>query len=163
MPLPPPLLPYEPYRAAVVPDWVDYNGHMNVAYYVLAFDRATDRLLDHLGIGETYRRATNCSFFALEAHVTYLRELRQGEGFAIGTRLIDADRKRVHLFHTMIKDDGGETAATLEAMALHVELAGPRAAALPDDVFTAIETLLAEHRLLPDPPQLGHRIAIRRP
>jgi acyl-CoA thioester hydrolase len=162
MPLPPPPLPYEPYRAAVPPDWVDYNGHMNVAYYVLAFDRATDRLLDHLGVGEAYRRATNCSIFALEAHVTYLRELRQGERFAVATRLIDADRKRLHLFHTMIREEDGEIAATLEAMALHVELAGPRAAALPDAVFAAIEALLAEHRLLPDPPQLGHRIAIRR-
>lgn len=155
-------LPYQPYRTAVAPEWVDYNGHMNVAYYVLAFDHATDRLLDYLGLGEAYRRSTNHSIFALEAHVTYLRELRQADPFAIGTRLIDADRKRLHLFHTMIKDGTEEPAATIEAMALHVDLAGPSAAPMPDHAFAKVEALLAEHRRLPDPPQLGHRIAIRR-
>jgi acyl-CoA thioester hydrolase len=157
-----PSPPYQPYRGTVAPEWVDYNGHMNVAYYVLAFDRATDRLLDYLGIGEAYRRSANHSIFALEAHVTYLHELRQAETFAIETRLIDADRKRLHLFHAMTEEKTGELAATLEAMALHVDLSGPSAAPMPDDAFAKVEALLAEHRCLPAPPQLGHRIAIRR-
>jgi acyl-CoA thioester hydrolase len=154
--------PNRPYRAVVPPDWIDYNGHMNVAYYVLAFDRATDRLLDQLGLGEAYRRATNCSIFALEAHICYLSELRQGDEFAIETRLIDADRKRLHLFHAMTKTGAEGPAATLEAMALHVDLAGPKSAPIGDDAFAKITALLAQHRGLPAPPQLGHRIAIRR-
>src|SRR5215471_14022248 len=109
------------YHAKVVPEWIDYNGHMNVAYYVLAFDHATDQLFDQLGIGEAYRRATNDSLFALEAHVTYERELKEGDAFAIESRLIDADRKRLHIFHHMIKSASGETAATMEVMALHVD------------------------------------------
>src|SRR5581483_7236170 len=109
-----PSLPYEPYRDAVAAEWIDYNGHMNVAYYVLAFDRATDRLFDYLDIGETYRRATHHSIFALEAHVTYERELRQGEEFAITSRLIDADRKRLHLFHAMTRAQDNELSATME-------------------------------------------------
>lgn len=157
-----PLTPYPPYRAAVAREWVDYNGHMNVAYYVLAFDRATDLLLDYLGLGEAYRRATNRSIFALEAHVTYERELREAEAFAVETRLIDADRKRLHMFHTMTKDDGGELAATIEVMALHVDLAGPRSMPLPDEAWAKIEALLAAHRQLPAPPQLGRKIGIRR-
>ena len=155
-------LPYQPYRGAVPPDWIDYNGHMNVAYYVLAFDRATDRLLDHLGLGEAYRRATNCSIFALEAHICYLGELRQGDEFAIETRLIDADRKRLHLFHAMTKTGAEGPAATLEAMALHVDLAGPKSAPIGDDAFAIIEALLREQRRMPAPPQLGHKIGIRR-
>ncbi len=103
-----PSLPYSPYRATVAPEWIDYNGHMNVAYYVLAFDRATDRLFDYLGIGEAYRRATRHSIFALEAHVTYERELREGDEFEIATQLIDADRKRLHLFHAMTRSEDGE-------------------------------------------------------
>lgn len=157
-----PSLPYEPYRASVVPEWIDYNGHMNVAYYVLAFDRATDQLFDYLGIGEAYRLATNCSIFALEAHITYERELRAGEAFAIDSRLIDADRKRLHMFHTMTKGNGTDVAATMEVMGLHVNLAGPRSVPMPDDVFGRIEALLATHRLLPPPPQLGRKIGIRR-
>lgn len=155
-------LPLTPFRAAVAPEWIDYNGHMNVAYYVLAFDRATDRLLDYLGIGEAYRRTTNHSIFALEAHVTYERELRASDPFTIGSRLIDADRKRLHLFHTMTKGDAGELAATIEVMALHVDLAGPRSAPIPAEAFAKIEALLAAHRQLPVPPQLGRKIGIRR-
>jgi acyl-CoA thioester hydrolase len=154
--------PYPPYRGTVAPEWIDYNGHMNVAYYVLAFDRATDRLFDYLGVGETYRRSTRHSIFALEAHVTYERELRQGEEFEIVTRLIDADRKRLHLFHAMTRAKDNELSATIEVMGLHVDMAGPKSAPLPDDVYAKVETLLAEHRLLPAPPQLGRKIGIRR-
>ena len=155
-------LPYPPYHATVAPDWIDYNGHMNVAYYVLAFDRATDRLLDYLEIGENYRRERHCSIFVLEAHVTYERELRAGDAFAIETRLIDADGKRLHLFHAMTAPETGALAATTEIMALHVDLAGPRAAPIPAAAFTKIEALLAAHRPLPKPPQLGRVIGIRR-
>jgi acyl-CoA thioester hydrolase len=156
-----PMLPYQPYRAAVAPEWIDYNGHMNVAYYVLAFDRATDLLFDYLGIGEAYRRATGHSIFALEAHVTYERELREGDAFEIATQLIDADRKRLHLFHTMSRPESGELAATIEVMGLHVDMNGPRSAPLPDEVFARVAALLAQHRLLPPPPQLGRKIGIR--
>ncbi|HXE29327.1 MAG TPA: thioesterase family protein [Stellaceae bacterium] len=157
-----PSLPYPPYRDAVVPEWIDYNGHMNVAYYVLAFDRATDRLFDYLGIGEAYRRSTHYSVFALEAHVTYERELRQGDEFEIATRLIDADRKRLHLFHTMTRVKDNELSATIEVMGLHVDMAEPKSAPLPDAAYAKVETLLAEHRLLSPPPQLGRKIGIRR-
>ena len=156
------VMPYPPYRAAVAPEWIDYNGHMNVAYYVLAFDRATDLLLDHLGLGEAYRRASNHSLFVLEAHVTYARELRAGDSFGIETRLIDADRKRLHLFHLMTAGEKLSQAATIEVMALHVDFAGPRAAPLPDAAYAKIEALLAAHRRLPAPPELGRKIAIRR-
>ena len=157
-----PSQPYPPYRASVVPEWIDYNGHMNVAYYVLAFDRATDRLFGYLGIGEAYRRATHHSVFALEAHVTYERELREGDTFEIATRLIDADRKRLHIFHAMTRTKDNELSATIEVMGLHVDMAGPKSAPLPDDVFAQVEAMLAEHRLLPAPPQLGRKIGIRR-
>jgi acyl-CoA thioester hydrolase len=157
-----PLTPYLPYRATVPREWIDYNGHMNVACYVLAFDQATDLLFDYLALGEAYRRATNCSIFALEAHVTYERELREGEVFAVETRLIDADRKRLHMFHAMTKSDSAELAATMEVMALHVDLAGPRSAPIPDEAWAKIEALLAAHGQLPAPPQLGRKIGIRR-
>jgi acyl-CoA thioester hydrolase len=157
-----PTLPYAPYRDTVAPEWIDYNGHMNVAYYVLAFDRATDRLFDYLGVGQTYRQATHHSIFALEAHVTYEHELHQGETFEIATQLIDADRKRLHVFHAMTRAADGALASTMEVMGLHVDMAGPRSAPLPDDVYAKVEALRAEHRLLPRPPQLGRQIGIRR-
>lgn len=157
--MPPPLAPF---RTTVQPGWIDYNGHMNVAYYVLAFDKATDGLLDHLGLGEAYRRATNCSIYVLEAHVTYDRELRLGAPIAIDTQLIDADAKRLHFFHRMTHGEEGYLAATSELLALHVDLAGPKAAPLPASAQEAVERLLDQHRRLPAPPQLGRRIALAR-
>jgi acyl-CoA thioester hydrolase len=157
--MPPPL---PPFRMTVQPDWIDYNGHMNVAFYVLAFDKATDALLDHLGLGEAYRRATNCSIYALEAHVTYNRELKLGAPLAIDTQLIDADAKRLHFFHRMTHAEEGYLAATTELLGLHVDLAGPKAAPMPAEALAAVERLLARHRALPAPPQLGRRIALKR-
>jgi acyl-CoA thioester hydrolase len=150
------------YSGKVEPHWIDYNGHMNVAYYVLAFDKGTDGLLDRLGLGETYRRTTNHSIYMLEAHVTYERELKLAEPFTIETQLIDADGKRIHFFHRMHHAGQGFLAATNELLALHVDLAGPRSTALPADAMSRLEPLLAAHRHLPAPPQLGRRIAIRR-
>jgi acyl-CoA thioester hydrolase len=150
------------FRGKVEPAWIDYNGHLNVGYYVVAFDKGTDGLLDHLGLGEAYRRATNHSMYVLEAHVTYERELKLGAAFTIETQLIDADEKRIHFFHRMHHAEDGFLAATNELLALHVDLAGPRAAVLPADALARLEPLVAAHRRLPAPPQLGRRIAIRR-
>src|SRR5208282_2490885 len=93
--------PLAPFRATVLPEWIDYNGHLNVAYYLLAFDRASDHLLDQLGLGEAYRRATGHSIYVLEAHLTYEHELKLGDALAVTSQLIDADRKRLHVFHRM--------------------------------------------------------------
>jgi acyl-CoA thioester hydrolase len=152
----------EPYRGQVEPGWIDYNGHMNVAYYVLAFDHATDHFFDQMDIGAAYRARSGHSLFALEAHVTYDRELQRGEDFTIETQLIDADRKRLHFFHRMTKTADGTIAATMELMALHIDMAQRRSAPMPDDVYARVETTLGRHRELPAPPQLGRKIGIRR-
>ena len=67
------------HREIVRPEWVDYNNHMNVAYYVLVFDHATDAVFDRLDLGEAYRETTGCSLFVAEAHVTYEQEVSAGD------------------------------------------------------------------------------------
>jgi acyl-CoA thioester hydrolase len=156
-----PAEPTEPFVCRVLPEWIDYNGHMNLAYYVLAFDKATDRLFDRLGIGDAYRRTTGHSMFVLEAHVTYERELKEGDSLSIETQLVDTDAKRLHFFHRMHHAEQGYLAATNELLAVHVDLAGPRSAPLPAEAAAAIGAMLAEHRRLPRPPQLGRSIGLR--
>jgi acyl-CoA thioester hydrolase len=135
---------------------------MNVAYYVLMFDRATDALLDWLGFDETYRRRSRCTIYVLEAHVTYEREVKEGDMLRIATHLVDADAKRLHLFHSMYHAEEGYLAATNELLALHVDRSGPRGQPFAAVQQAAIERLLGEHRLLPRPRQLGRVIGIRR-
>ena len=146
----------------VRPEWIDYNGHMNVAYYVLAFDHATDRLLDHAGLGIAYVRETNRSVFVLEMHVTYEREVGEGDPLAFTTRILDIDAKRVHLIHAMHHAGEGWLAATNELVLMHIDLEARRSCPLPE---SALKTLTEIHRFqaaLPMPPQTGRVIGLKR-
>jgi acyl-CoA thioester hydrolase len=157
-----PAQPLDLYRGPVQAEWIDYNGHMNVAYYVLVFDQATDLLFSHLDLGGDYRHATNHSVYVAEAHVTYEREVKAGDVLRVTTQLVDADGKRLHFFHTMYHADAGYRAATIELLALHVDLGGPRSVPFPAAQRVAVEALLREHKALVRPPQLGRVIGIRR-
>jgi acyl-CoA thioester hydrolase len=157
-----PAQPLDIYRAPVEAAWIDYNGHMNVAYYVLMFDRATDALFDRLGLGAEYRHRTNHSLFVVETHVTYEREVKAGDMLRFTTQLADADAKRLHVFHAMYHEAAGYRAATTELLLLHVDLAGPAACPFAARERAAIDALLAEHRDLPRPAQLGRAIGLRR-
>lgn len=150
------------HRETVRPEWIDYNGHMNVAYYVLAFDHATDAFLDHVGLGLAYRQASNRSVFVLEAHVTYERELHEGDQLAVRTMVLGADDKRLHLFHEMVHGEAGWLAATNEMMILHVDLAARRSAPFPDEIAARLAGLAGEHADLPRPPQVGRAIGLHR-
>lgn len=147
---------------AVRPEWIDYNGHTNMAYYVVMFDKATDVLFDAIGCGQSYRREAGFTMYAMESHVTYARETKLGDPLRIEARLIDADTKRLHFFCRMTMAEGGEQVATFEMLALHVDLSGPRAALFPAAVQSRVDAMLAEHRTLPLPPEAGRRIGIRR-
>lgn len=144
----------------VRPEWIDYNGHMNVAYYVLAFDHATDRLLDHAGLGAAYVKAENRSVFVLEMHVTYEREVRQGDPLAFGTRILGVDAKRVHLMHAMHHGTEGWLAATNELVLMHVDLGTRRSCPLPDAARLLLEGIGAAQSALPMPPQVGRVIGL---
>jgi len=148
--------------ARVLPQWIDYNGHMNVAFYQLAFDRAVDVLFDGFGMDAAYRAATGHSTFALEAHVCYLREMREGDPLRFTMQLLDFDAKRLHLFSTMEHAAAGFTAATYETISLHVSLDQRKAAPFPDTVRQRLEQVLAAHRTLPRPQEAGRAIGIRR-
>ena len=154
----PPLL--ELHTETVRPEWIDYNGHMNVAYYVLAFDHATDAFLDYVGMDARYRSERQCSVFTAEAHVTYDREVRLGDPLRFTTQLLDWDAKRVHYQHMMYHAADGYLAATNELLILHVDLTRRRVAEMPANVRGNLATLAAVHRTLQRPPQAGRVIRI---
>lgn len=146
----------------VLPEWVDYNGHMNVAFYVAAFDRAVDDLYDRLGLGRAYAQSRGLSMFAVGADIDWLRELRGGEPYVVRTQLLDHDDKRLLYHQTMLRTDG-TPAARVTWLALHVDLAARRAAPFPPDRLAAVEAAVRAHRHLPAPEGLGRRLAVRRP
>jgi acyl-CoA thioester hydrolase len=146
----------------VLPEWIDYNGHMNVAYYVLAFDKALDKVCDNLGIGIDYVRRTNHSLFALEAHVTYLREVHDGDPLRCTWQLLDCDAKRFHYVMAMHHAEQGFLSALSEQIALHVDLTTRRAASFPAEIHRRLDDIRHQHRDVPRPAQVGHVIGIQR-
>jgi acyl-CoA thioester hydrolase len=146
----------------VAPEWIDYNGHMNMAYYHLVFDRSLDFVYDRLGIGAAYVRAEGGSCFTLEVHATYLREVGLGDPLRVTWRLLDHDAKRIHFFEEMYHANHGYLAATSEQIALHVDMQSRRSSALPAGVQGELARIAGQHRQLPLPPQVGSVIRIRR-
>lgn len=157
-----PAAPLLTAEGQVLDEWLDHNGHMNVAYYLLIFDRATDRFHALLGKNADYIERTQCSTFALEMHITYDRELRLNQPYLVRTRLVDADHKRLHMLHTMFHADEGWLAATNESITMHIDLATRRSAPFPPELGTRIDLLRAAHADLPADPHIGRRIGIRR-
>jgi acyl-CoA thioester hydrolase len=149
-----------PHRDVVRPEWVDYNGHMNVAYYVLAFDHASDTFLDAVGLGAAWRERTNGSVFVVEAHVTYDREVHEGAPLLIHSRPLEVGSKTLRLFHRMEHGTEGFLAATNEVMFLHVDMTTRRSAPWPDDVRAHLESLAAGFDA-PWPEQAGRAIGRR--
>ena len=146
----------------VRPDWIDYNGHMNVGYYVVAFDQATEAVCAHLGVGEAYRRQADASMFVVEAHVVYEREVMESSPLVFRSRVVDFDAKRLHLLHRMFHAGEGYLAATNELMCLHVDLSKRRAAPFPDDAMDRVRALGEAHARHAPTAGVGRAIGLRR-
>lgn len=154
--------PLSLHTGSIQAEWIDYNGHMNVAFYVLVFDHGTDAFLDYLGMDERYRAETGFTTYVLETHVTYDRELKSGDRFRLQTQLLDFDAKRLHYFQQMYHAEEGFLAATTEIMLMHIDSRGPRATPMPEAIVSRVELVMTAHRALPHPPQAGRVIGIRR-
>ncbi len=147
-------------EGVVLPEWIDANGHMNLAYYVVLFDQATDLLYDVVGVGQAYRAATGNSTFTAETHTLYEREVRVGERVRVVPHLLGADTKRLHYFHEMFHAEGGHRVATQELMALHIDLSLRRVAPFPDDVSERLQQALRARGVRPLPNGVGRRIVM---
>jgi acyl-CoA thioester hydrolase len=152
-----------PFASAVMrvePAWIDYNGHLNMAYYNVLFDRAVDEVYELIGCGLAYLEATKHSTFTAEAHVRYLRELRAGDPVRVTFQLLDFDAKRMHYFEQLLHADEGWLSATSENMVLHVDMAAKKVAPFPDFITARLARMKAAHAHLPVPEGAGRRIAM---
>ena len=131
---------------------------MNLAYYVLVFDGATDLACDAAGLGVAHRRETRTGVFAAETHILYRAELLLGDHVRVQSQVVGADHKRVHIAHEMRR--GGDTVAQQELMLLHVNLDTRRVTPFPPKVLAQVSALAASHARLPQPDWLGRRLAM---
>ncbi|UTD28000.1 thioesterase family protein [Bradyrhizobium sp. WD16] len=144
----------------VEPEWIDYNGHLNMAYYNVLFDRSLDQFLAMLGIGADYLRRRNKSTMTAECHVRYLREIHVGDPVRVHMLLLAADDKRLHTFEELRHAEDGFVSATSENMTLHIDMAVRRVAPFPADIAERIQAVVAAQADVPRPDGIGRRIAM---
>jgi acyl-CoA thioester hydrolase len=154
------LAPFDDYHDIVRPEWIDHNGHMNMGYYLVVFDLATDQWFRYVGLDEAHRRRHRVTTFCLEAHITYHREVREGDPLRFTTLLLGHDAKRIHYIHQMHHAKAGYLASTNELMSLHVSAETRRAAPMAPAILERLARIQAAHDALPRPSQAGRRIGL---
>lgn len=154
--------PVESATMTVKEDWIDYNGHLNMAYYNVLFDTAVDDVFHRLGLGPDYVKTREASFFTAEVHVCYIRELSAGMPVTVTLQLIDFDEKRAHFYQELRHAEEGWLSATSEQLSLHVDMKARKVAPWPDDIFANLKELGTAHASLPRPERAGRHIEIRK-
>ena len=144
----------------VEPAWIDYNGHLNMAYYNVLFDRAVDEAYELIGIGADYLKTRRRSLFTAEVHLRYLRELNAGDPVRVTFQLLDYDAKRLHYFEQLFHANDGWVSATSENMALHVDMDSRKTVPFTDDVARRLTQMKASHSRLPRPEAAGRRVVM---
>ena len=156
--LPPPFRRYED---IVRSEWIDYNGHMNVGFYLLAFEEAARSFFSWLDLSKDYRNRTGCGFFVSECHMTFEREVSEGQHLKFETQLLDKREKVVRVIHLMYSVDTPYLAATNEVLYIHVNLDKRASVPIPKEKMFLLDELFMAHKHLPKPQQVGRSINIR--
>lgn len=152
--------PYVAERHAVRKEWIDLNGHMNLAYYLVVFDQSFDDAYELIGITPAHLKEEHGSTFAAEMHITYQREVMEGDPLRVTTQMLAFDDKRMHWIQCMYHRTEGYLAATAEWLVLYMHLGQRRVALFPDRLRRRLEQIHRAHSLLPLPPEVGRKIDI---
>ena len=153
--------PLQVHREQVQKECIDYHGHLNMAYYLLLFDHATDSFFDVIGLGEDYSQQTDGTTFTLEGHISYLREVREGDHLKFDTFVFDYDQKRIHYAHAMYHESKNFVAATNELVTLHVSQSKRKAAVIPGTALENLNKLKNSHQNLEKPPGLSRTMGLQ--
>lgn len=147
----------------VKPEWIDYNGHMNMGYYLVAFDYiATDQFYDSMNIGVAHKQALGKTTFTLGANIDFVKEVREGDRLRLTSQLVDYDHKRLHYIHCMYNDEQGYLAATNECLGMYIDLESRRSTSFNEAQMLRFQQELERGQQLPVPDECGRKLGIRR-
>ena len=155
--------PFRTKNQTVLGEWIDYNGHMNVAYYTLAFDKALDFFFeDVLNIGPSFVEKNKEGPFALKASYNYFNELLESESFFVDISILDFDSKRVHVFGEMRKDKSLELSAVFETVLMNMDLSARKVKQYPERVLELFKLFKSSLNLDKIPLELGKKITLKK-
>ncbi|GHC75324.1 thioesterase family protein [Limoniibacter endophyticus] len=154
--------PFISSRMQIRPEWIDFNGHMNMAFYAMLFDHGLEQFYGRVGLGAAYAERTRHTTYTAEIHICYIRELHDGAPVTVSLQMLDWDEKRIHFFQEIRHADEGWLAATGESVTLHIDQSGPKVVPYPSDVALRIEELARPHLALPRPEQAGRIMGLRK-
>lgn len=146
----------------IEPDWIDFNDHLNMAYYMVLFDRWLGVAFEQLGMGPDYAQLGPFSTFAGDAHIAYLREVRSNDQVICTFQILDHSDRAIHSFQEMRHAEEGWLAAVTETVTLHVDRTVPKVHAFPDDVAAKVAAMACTHAKLARPEHAGRTVGIRR-
>jgi len=153
------------FETPVLPEWIDYNGHLRDAYYGVIVSLATDALMNHVGLDAAYRARTGCTLYTLEMHLHYLHEVLRSDTVTVSVRIEGADHKRIHATFELRRGRDPTLAASTEVMLLHVLQTSDKVAAapFPPQVSTVLAELQAVSAALPVEGPVSRRMGLRPP
>ena len=155
-----PAAPLTSWQGSIQHEWVDYNGHLRDAFYMLLFSFGSDGALDYLGLDEAGRAATGHSTFTLECHINYLLEVKEGAAVEVRTQILGHDAKRMHAFHSLHLLGTEPMLACSEQMWLNMDMNIRRSAPYAAVVLPRVQALAAQHKNLPVPKYVGRVIGL---
>jgi acyl-CoA thioester hydrolase len=144
----------------VEPQWIDYNGHLNLAYYNVLFDRAVDELYELIGLGPDYLKQHKFSTMVAEAHVRYVRELNESDPVRVSVLVLGYDEKRIHTFEELRHATEGWLSATSENMTLSIDMTAKKVAPFPQFVTEGLAKLKLAHDGAARPEGIGRSVAM---
>jgi len=150
------------FESPVLTEWIDYNGHMNDACYVIAFSQAVDRFMDCIGLDESFRAEHDVSIYTLQSMVSYLKEVSEGENILIKGQLLESDAKKLRLFLTMYHATTHDELATMETMLLHMDMKLHKASPFLPHTLSLVEQIQTTHSKLKTPKNAGKPISLKR-
>ena len=127
-------------------EWIDYNNHMNMAYYVLVFDAVWEIILKKFKIGEDSAKSTQMSTMVVETHTTYNSEVKLGDEVEINLTFFDHDKKRLHFKMEMIEKSSRKLSATLEMLSLYIDLNQRKVAEFELEKIKIMDQFIIDHK-----------------
>jgi len=126
-------------------DWVDYNGHMNMAYYVLIFDQAWEVALEKFKMGESAAKSQQRSTMVVETNTKYINEVKENEEVDINLIYFDHDKKRLHLKMEMNEKKTNKLSASMEWISLYIDLGKRKVTEFELDKIELMDNFIKEN------------------